>query len=143
MIFIFLFVFALTSRNDFGDTKCFISPLVHVIPFFVSVCHSNHYFLLFSCENSFFYNLSLSPSLSFSFSLSLISPSLSSLSFSVSLLNLSLFFPISLSRPLSLSLSLSFSLSLCQVSGETQVVAKVTYQNLFRLFPRLSGMTGK
>ena len=28
------------------------------------------------------------------------------------------------------------------VSGETQVVAKVTYQNLFRLFPRLSGMTG-
>jgi len=29
-----------------------------------------------------------------------------------------------------------------KVSGETQVVAKVTYQNLFRLFPRLSGMTG-
>lgn len=28
------------------------------------------------------------------------------------------------------------------VSGETQVVAKVTYQNLFRLFPKLSGMTG-
>ena len=28
------------------------------------------------------------------------------------------------------------------VSGETQVVAKVTYQNLFKLFPRLSGMTG-
>ena len=28
------------------------------------------------------------------------------------------------------------------VSGETQVVARVTYQNLFRLFPRLSGMTG-
>lgn len=28
------------------------------------------------------------------------------------------------------------------VSGETQVVAKVTYQNLFRLFPQLSGMTG-
>jgi len=28
------------------------------------------------------------------------------------------------------------------VSSETQVVAKVTYQNLFRLFPRLSGMTG-
>jgi preprotein translocase subunit SecA len=24
----------------------------------------------------------------------------------------------------------------------TQVVARVTYQNLFRLFPRLSGMTG-
>lgn len=29
-----------------------------------------------------------------------------------------------------------------EVSGETQVVAKVTYQNLFRLFPKLSGMTG-
>jgi len=29
-----------------------------------------------------------------------------------------------------------------QVSSETQVVAKVTYQNLFRLFPKLSGMTG-
>lgn len=29
-----------------------------------------------------------------------------------------------------------------RVSGETQVVAKVTYQNLFRLFPKLSGMTG-
>ena len=28
------------------------------------------------------------------------------------------------------------------MSGETQVVARVTYQNLFRLFPRLSGMTG-
>ena len=28
------------------------------------------------------------------------------------------------------------------VSSETQVVAKVTYQNLFRLFPKLSGMTG-
>ena len=28
------------------------------------------------------------------------------------------------------------------VSSETQVVAKVTYQNLFRLFPQLSGMTG-
>jgi preprotein translocase subunit SecA len=28
------------------------------------------------------------------------------------------------------------------VSGETQVVAKVTYQNLFRTFPKLSGMTG-
>lgn len=28
------------------------------------------------------------------------------------------------------------------VSGETQVVAKITYQNLFRLFPKLSGMTG-
>jgi preprotein translocase subunit SecA len=28
------------------------------------------------------------------------------------------------------------------VSAETQTVAKVTYQNLFRLFPRLSGMTG-
>jgi preprotein translocase subunit SecA len=28
------------------------------------------------------------------------------------------------------------------VSGETQAVARVTYQNLFRLFPRLSGMTG-
>ena len=29
-----------------------------------------------------------------------------------------------------------------QVSSVTQVVAKVTYQNLFRLFPKLSGMTG-
>jgi len=29
-----------------------------------------------------------------------------------------------------------------KVSSETQVVAKVTYQNLFRLFPKLSGMTG-
>jgi preprotein translocase subunit SecA len=29
-----------------------------------------------------------------------------------------------------------------QVTGETEVVAKVTYQNLFRLFPKLSGMTG-
>lgn len=29
-----------------------------------------------------------------------------------------------------------------RVSEETQVIAKVTYQNLFRLFPRLSGMTG-
>ena len=28
------------------------------------------------------------------------------------------------------------------MSSETQVVAKVTYQNLFRLFPKLSGMTG-
>jgi preprotein translocase subunit SecA len=28
------------------------------------------------------------------------------------------------------------------VSGETQIVAKITYQSLFRLFPRLSGMTG-
>eukprot|EP00981_Chlorochromonas_danica_P011634 scaffold4165_cov194-Ochromonas_danica.AAC.6 len=28
------------------------------------------------------------------------------------------------------------------LSSETQVVAKVTYQNLFRLFPRLSGMSG-
>ena len=28
------------------------------------------------------------------------------------------------------------------VSAESQVVAKITYQNLFRLFPRLSGMTG-
>lgn len=29
-----------------------------------------------------------------------------------------------------------------QVSAETEVIAKVTYQNLFRLFPKLSGMTG-
>lgn len=28
------------------------------------------------------------------------------------------------------------------ISGESQVVAKVTYQNLFKLFPKLSGMTG-
>lgn len=28
------------------------------------------------------------------------------------------------------------------VSAESQVVAKITYQNLFRLFPRLAGMTG-
>ena len=28
------------------------------------------------------------------------------------------------------------------VSSESQVVAKITYQNMFRLFPRLSGMTG-
>ncbi|KAJ1418833.1 P-loop containing nucleoside triphosphate hydrolase protein, partial [Ochromonadaceae sp. CCMP2298] len=28
------------------------------------------------------------------------------------------------------------------VSSETQTVAKVTYQNLFRLFPKLAGMTG-
>ena len=28
------------------------------------------------------------------------------------------------------------------VSSETQTVAKVTYQSLFRLFPKLSGMTG-
>lgn len=28
------------------------------------------------------------------------------------------------------------------ISGQAQVVAKVTYQNLFRLFPKLSGMTG-
>jgi preprotein translocase subunit SecA len=28
------------------------------------------------------------------------------------------------------------------VSAETQVVAKVTYQSLFRLFPKLSGMSG-
>jgi len=29
-----------------------------------------------------------------------------------------------------------------KVSDETQVIAKVTYQNLFKLFPKLSGMTG-
>ena len=30
-----------------------------------------------------------------------------------------------------------------RIPGNTpQVVARVTYQNLFRLFPRLSGMTG-
>lgn len=28
------------------------------------------------------------------------------------------------------------------VSAESQIVAKITYQNLFRLFPRLAGMTG-
>merc|ERR1711871_1748330 len=28
------------------------------------------------------------------------------------------------------------------ISSETQTVAKITYQNLFRLFPKLSGMTG-
>lgn len=28
------------------------------------------------------------------------------------------------------------------VSAESQVVAKITYQNLFRVFPKLSGMTG-
>ena len=28
------------------------------------------------------------------------------------------------------------------MSEETEVIAKVTYQNLFRLFPNLSGMTG-
>jgi preprotein translocase subunit SecA len=29
-----------------------------------------------------------------------------------------------------------------KISGETQVIAKVTYQSLFKLFPKLSGMTG-
>ena len=29
-----------------------------------------------------------------------------------------------------------------KITSETQIVAKVTYQNLFRLFPKLSGMTG-
>lgn len=29
-----------------------------------------------------------------------------------------------------------------KISGETQVVAKVTYQSLFKLFPKLAGMTG-
>eukprot|EP01035_Chromulina_nebulosa_P019644 gene19644-25556_t len=29
-----------------------------------------------------------------------------------------------------------------KISGETQVVAKITYQSLFKLFPKLSGMTG-
>ena len=47
-----------------------------------------------------------------------------------------------LSPPLHSLTSSSTFFSSLQVSGETQVVAKVTYQNLFRLFPRLSGMTG-
>ena len=29
-----------------------------------------------------------------------------------------------------------------KITSETQIVAKVTYQNLFRLFPKLSGMSG-
>jgi preprotein translocase subunit SecA len=29
--------------------------------------------------------------------------------------------------------------NLKKISSETQVIAKVTYQNLFRLFPKLSG----
>ena len=123
-----MFYITTHSRNSFFCLRLPLSLII--ISFFFPARIPS--FIIFLC-------LPLSLSLSPSF------PPLSPLSLSLSLFLISLCFFLSLFLvlSLSLSLSLSFSLSLCQVSGETQVVAKVTYQNLFRLFPRLSGMTGK